>query len=597
MLITRRPLTFVLVLAATLAAALFVLPRLVPGEYMRRHLAEALEQETGIALDRAGGIHLALLPRPGLVLDEVMLRMPGLGGLPPLAAERVIADIDAWALLDGRLRIGRLRIERPVLTFHVNAAGERNWDLGALRPLHPVPVIRTASLRSAPLEPEMNAPTIPTLRSRRPRLPTAVIEIHDGLFAYHDETRELRSELSHVSLLLTSSRAQATASLDGGFELKGQAVTARASLRDQPSLPEPSSQLRIEIGAAAGAAVFEGLASWKEERSLRGALRFDLASGAALARWLGDVPALAGLDRASLGGTLLVDDRRAMFDKVRLQAGEATGDLDIAVEFDGRGRLELHSLYLHGGRAAGRVTVDAQRGAAVVGGLFEIADMDTMALLKGLSGFDWVSGRANGTLNVAGGGGSLPAVLATLTGEGALTVSDGAVEGLDIPALIARAREGEFKPWRRREGNRTRFDTLTSTFTLDKGLAKSRELTLTGPEIAATGEGHADIPRQSLDYRLMVKVKAATEAERAKAEDGQVAIPLILRGPWEKPDIYPDLDKVLRDPKALNDAASAAGKALEKLTEGKIKADDVGKAIEQLFGGGKKKKKETETAE
>src|SRR5262249_24282165 len=158
----------------------------------------------------------------------------------------------------------------------------------------------------------------------------------------------------------------------------------------------------------------------------------------------------------------------------------------------------------------------------------------------------------------------------TLTGEGSLSVSDGAIEGLDLPELIAKAREGEFKRWRRRAGQHTRFDSLTSAFTLDKGIAKSRELAMTGPEIAATGEGGAHIPGKSIDYRLKVKVKATTAEERAKAEDGQVEIPLILRGPWEKPDIYPDLDNVLHDPKMLGDAAKALGKSVEKFTEGRI---------------------------
>ena len=587
MLRTRRPLTALFVTAAVLGVGLFVVPRVMPDDYTRQQLARALERETGIELDHADSIRLALFPRLGIVLEQVTLRMPGFAETPAITTERIVADVNPWALFERRLKLERLHVEKPAVLFHTNASGRRNWDFGALKQAAQPP--RMASLGDTTPPPEASPPKMPSLRNRHPRLPTATIDITDGSVIYLDEASERRVEIGQVNVTLTSSRADGAAALDGSFRLHGEEVTAHATLRDPISLSEPASPLRIEIGGRAGSAVFDGSAAWKDDRHVSGQMRLNLTSGAALSDWLGEARALSGLGPTSLGGTLIIDEQRAAFSEGRLQAGEATGDLDLDVEYDGKARFNLHSLYLFGGRATGRITVDGKQRAAVVAGLFEISDVDSLALFKALSGFDWVSGRSAATLHVAGGGDSLSAVLATLTGEGSLSVSDGAIEGLDLPELIAKAREGEFKPWRRRAVQHTRFDSLTSAFTLDKGIAKSRDLTMTGPEIAATGEGEANIPSQSIDYRLKVKVKAATEEERAKAEDGQVEIPLILRGPWEKPDIYPDLDNVLHDPKMLGDAAKALGKSVEKFTEGRIKSDDIGRALESLFGGKKKK--------
>jgi uncharacterized protein involved in outer membrane biogenesis len=589
----RRPLTALLAAAAVVAIGLLALPRIMPDDYTRRQLARALERETGIQLEQADSIHLALFPRLGIVLEQVTLRMPELGALPPISAERVVADVDPWALFERRLHLKRLLVERPSMTFQVNASSRSIWDFGEAPREPKRQATRLAALGGDTPIAEAVASPMPTLRSRRPRLPTAEVDIQDGSFTYLDETRGRRIEVSAFSIALKSDRSDGAASLDGSFRLAGEEVRVKAALREQISLSEPTSPLRVEIGSRAGSVVFDGVANWKDERNLRGQTRLDLTSGAALHEWLGDgARSLARLEKASLGGMLIIDNQHASLNDARLQTGEATGDLDLAVDFDGRGRFNLNSLFLYGGRATGRITVDARQHAAVIAGTFEMSDVDSMALFKRLSGFDWISGRSNATLHIAGGGESLAAVLGTLTGEGALSVTDGAIEGLDLPALIAKAREGEFKPWRRREGQRTRFDTLTSAFTLDKGIARSSELALTGPDIAATGEGEANIPSQSLDYRLKVKVQAATEEERARAEDGQVEVPLILRGPWDKPDIYPDLDKVLRDPKALNDAARVIGKSVEKFTEGKIKSEDINQALESLFGGKKKKKSE-----
>jgi uncharacterized protein involved in outer membrane biogenesis len=587
----RKPFAAFMLLVAGLLVGVFLLPRILPDDYTHRQLARALERETGVVLEKTDSVRLSLFPRLSIVLKGVTLRAPGLRQTPAITAERIVAEVNTWQLFKQRLELDRLVIEKPSVLFHVNASGRRNWDFGDLPPARSP--VQLASLVFEVAEPQTRAAQIPTLRSRKPRLPNIAIEVRDGTLGYFDEEHRRRIDVEAFNAVLRTGTPDAAAGLDGTFRIRGEEVTLRATLRDQISVTEPAAPLTAEVITRALSATFDGIVTWEDERGLDGQLRLDLLSGAALREWVGgDHAVLASLERASLSGSLDVSDYEATFSEGRLQAGEVTGDLDLEVGFDGRARFNLHSLFLYGGRATGRATIDARAPAAVVGGAFEMSDVDSLALFKGVSGFDWISGRSTATLHVAGGGDSIASVMNTLTGEGSLSVTDGAVEGLDIPMLIGKAREGEFRKWQRRPGQRTKFDSLTSAFTLDKGLAKSRELTLTGPQITATGEGETNIPGQSVDYRLKVKVEAATEEEKAKAEDGQVEIPLIVRGAWDKPDIYPDLDKVLRDPKALNDTAKAIGKSVEKFTEGRIKSEDIGKALESLFGGKKKEKKQ-----
>jgi uncharacterized protein involved in outer membrane biogenesis len=585
----RKPLAVSIVFVALLATVLLVLPWLLPTDYVRRQLAVALERETGIALQKAETVRLAFLPRLGIVLGNATLSASGNENAPTITAERITAEFHAWQFfMDRRLELQRLLVEKPAILFRIDASGRSNWDFTQAKlPRRPV---RVAALGDEMLQVEASAGAVPTLRSRRPNFPTAAIEIKEGAFTYLDEERGRRINVEKLDLALKGSAAEGTVALDGGFRVLGEDITLKAVLRDELTTSQPAVPLRAEIGSRAVSAVYDGLISWQDARGLQGQLRLDVLSAAILRGWLGsDARLFASLDRASLTGTLDIGENDAVFSDARLQAGEATGDLALEVGFDGRARFNLHNLNLHGGHASGRLSVDARQPAAIVAGSFAISDVDTLALFRDLSGFDWLSGHGAGTLHIAGGGEDLPSVLASLTGEGLVTVNDGAIEGLDLPKLIGKAREGEFDKWKRRAGQRTRFTSLKSSFTLEKGLAKSRELVLTGPEIAATGEGETNIPAQSLDYRLKVKVKAATEDERAQSQDGEVEIPLILRGSWEKPDIYPDLDKVMRDPKAVSDTAKAIGKSVEKLTEGKIKSEDIGKALESLFGGKKKK--------
>jgi uncharacterized protein involved in outer membrane biogenesis len=592
MIMLRRMFAAVLAVAVLFVIGVLFLPMLLPGDYARRQLAGLLEQEAGIRLEKAETVRIRLLPAPGLVLEGAVLSAATVDVAPDVTAERITAEVHPWQLLQGRLELKRLLVEKPAILFRIDTSGNRNWDFTSAAPRHPV--LRLAALGDGvPLIAAAAAASPPTLRSERPHLPNATIDIRQGTLTYLDEEHGRRVDVERVDLSLQGKPAEGTATLDGSLRLLGEEVMLKAALRSQHNPSDASAPLRVEIGTRAVSALYDGLVAWKDARGLQGRLKLELTSAAALRGWIGgDGRILASLDRATLGGTLDLGEQDAVFSDGKLEAGEATGDLDLEVGFDGRARFNLHRMQLHGGSATGHIAVDARQPAAIVSGSFEMNGVDTLALLQNTSGFDWVSGRGSAKLHIAGGGESLDTVLQTLAGEGSLTVTDGAIEGLDLPKLVGKAREGEFGKWKRRPDQRTPFDSLKSAFILDKGLAKSRELLMTGPEITTTGEGESNIAAQTMDYRLKVKVKAATGEERAKAEDGEVEIPLILRGPWDKPDIYPDLDKVMRDPKAVSDTAKAIGKSVEKFTDGKVKSEDVGKALEALFGGKKKKKAE-----
>jgi AsmA protein len=159
---------------------------------------------------------------------------------------------------------------------------------------------------------------------------------------------------------------------------------------------------------------------------------------------------------------------------------------------------------------------------------------------------------------------------------------------------MAKARAGEFKTWRRRSGQRTPFDSMAASFTVENGVAKTSDLVMTGPDIAVSGAGETNLARQRLDYRMKAIVTAMTEEEKAggTAEAGTVAIPFLVRGDWSDPEIAPDLQGLAKDPDALLGTAKAFGKSVEKFTDGKIKSEDFGRALDALFGGKKKKDRE-----
>ena len=67
-------------------------------------------------------------------------------------------------------------------------------------------------------------------------------------------------------------------------------------------------------------------------------------------------------------------------------------------------------------------------------------------------------------------------------------------------------------------------------------------------------------------------------------------MPLIIKGNWDKPEIRPDIENALKDADGLAGTAKLFGKSVEKYTDGKIKAEEFGKAIELAVRQKKKKK-------
>jgi AsmA protein len=124
-----RRLSIVLVLlAGALAGAAMLLPRLLDADTLRTMLILAARHHTGRELAVGGDIHFALLPRPALVLPKLALAdAAGFGPEPFASVEGARINLRLWPLLQGRLVMASVQIDRPQLRLTVDAAGRTNW--------------------------------------------------------------------------------------------------------------------------------------------------------------------------------------------------------------------------------------------------------------------------------------------------------------------------------------------------------------------------------------------------------------------------------------------------------------------------------------
>jgi uncharacterized protein involved in outer membrane biogenesis len=579
-------------LLAAIALAVVLLPFLVPQSYLERRLAPLLAEATGLELREAQRLRLSLLPEPAIAVEGVRASLPREDGRPPqVRADRILATINPSALLEGRLLLKKLTFENPSLTLNTGAL-----ERSDVRPADSS--IKQAHTQSAAPRAADLLIRVANRQRRALRLPSVEIAIVNGSLAFRESGGGGGAEISKANLDFRSDRLSSTADLQGAFLLRGERVTLKAAAEPSKPGPGPSSlALRAAMHSDGMRTDLDGMLMLGGGAHFAGSVKLDMPSGEAVARMIGgNAKTFSRFEGAGITGRLDISDERIAINDGAFTAPGASGSFALLAEIGGTVRATLTDMDLHGGKARGVMTLDARQPDAIVGGSFSMTGIDALALGHGASGFDWISGRADAEIEIAGGGRTLEAIAETLRGRGTMSVANGAIEGLDLPLIVAEAKQGEFGKWQREAGRRTPFDRLAASFTIEDGVAVTEDLSLTGPNITVTGEGETDIARGRIDYHLQTQVSAREAGASGDGEkaDAEFAMPLIIKGDWEKPDIYPDLENAMEDSDSIKGTAKLFGKSVEKFTDGEIKADDFGKMIDGLFGKKKKKKRDVE---
>ena len=128
---------------------------------------------------------------------------------------------------------------------------------------------------------------------------------------------------------------------------------------------------------------------------------------------------------------------------------------------------------------------------------------------------------------------------------------------------------------------------ISAGFRFTDGIGNNDDLSLVGPQVRVTGKGTVDLLRKRLNYKV-----APSAASAPGGEFTGLVVPVIVKGPWANPKIYPDVQGILENPQAALDALNklgvstgninveAAGNELKDQAKGKVS-----KAIEDQTRG------------
>lgn len=266
----------------------------------------------------------------------------------------------------------------------------------------------------------------------------------------------------------------------------------------------------------------------------------------------------------------------------KLEIGKAAMDVNLQ---NGALKLGIDALSLYGGNARGGVS-------ASTGGIataLRITDVQIEPLLVALNGSSKLMGTAALELDLRGSGNSQKAIASSLGGTANMTFRDGKIKGINLGEFLRNARQGKFYA---DDTQATDFAELSGSWSFANGVGSNNDLLMRAPVLRMTGTGTVSLPARSLNYKLMPTLVASSKGQGGKDKSG-ITVPLLVTGPWSKPQITPDLASMIRqgleDPEGFKNNLKNIQEGIKDFNS----PSDIGKALL----GGKTKKAATPATE
>ncbi|KMN48949.1 cell envelope biogenesis protein AsmA [Chromobacterium violaceum] len=186
--------------------------------------------------------------------------------------------------------------------------------------------------------------------------------------------------------------------------------------------------------------------------------------------------------------------------------------------------------------------------------------MKIRPLLVDLFNFNRLDGKGNGRIDINADGKSFAELRSTLSGDASFSLNNGALTGIDLVAALKNL-PAELKEWNGAAQNdqKTTFSTLSTSFKLDSGVARSQDLKLASQLVNVNGSGKMDLKQNIVDYTMDVQ---ANPQEFARLKG--VNVPLKITGPINSPVYALDFNALVKGKKTEGEKQQALKQQLQK---------------------------------
>jgi AsmA protein len=525
-----------------------------PNDY-KDQIIKAVKDQTGRELRIEGKLGWSFFPWVGIETGKLELsNAPGFGPEPFARLDGAGAKVKLLPLLRKQIAVDTVFLDGLKLNLAKNAAGKTNWD-----------DLLTPAGKEQPVEKPAEKPAPGKDAGLISGISINKIDIRKADVTWKDQASNAQYAVRNLDL-------------QTGKIVVGEPVDVKLTFDVESGKPPVSKHLdlksRIKIDLEKQSLDITNLALGVDETRLTGTLalknfdkpayRFDLALDQIdLDRYL---PAPAPADAAKPAATAPaepVEIPMSLLRSLDLQGKLGIGKFkamnlrstDVTIQVSAKnGLITLgpNKARLYNGSYAGRTALDVRGKTPLLKIDESVSAIELAPALKDALQFDKFTGTANLGAKVTAQGLDANRIMETLNGTASFAVQKGAVKGMDLRKMIDTIKTAqrdnllqkltELKP---QPADETPFTQLSGTARITNGVVQNDDLKVQSPDLLnVSGKGSANLPRQTLDYRVTV---------------GEY--PIVISGPFSSPKFRVDTSALLK------------GKVEEKKEEAKKKAE------------------------
>ena len=206
----------------------------------------------------------------------------------------------------------------------------------------------------------------------------------------------------------------------------------------------------------------------------------------------------------------------------------------------------INELRLVGGTIVGRASVDGSGDSLGLNYDLTADGLQAKPLLATFADFDQLSGTMQFAARGQAQGATEHQIVSSLNGDGMVSFTDGAIEGIDLAGTLRRVGDLDFgnEP---PEAQNTDFSELGGTFVIVDGVIDNRDFKMLAPLLRVEGAGLVPMPPRMIDYQVTAKLVASLVGQGGNDVLAGIPIPVGITGPWHDPGYDVDVQGVFAE--------------------------------------------------
>ncbi|MES2907523.1 MAG: AsmA family protein [Pseudomonadota bacterium] len=594
----RVYLTYGLGIAAVICIVLMTLPYFIPLQRVQQAAAIKMSSLTGQDVTFSGAARSIGFPLPVFTLRNVQIAGSA-DGPALLRAPKIEAELKLFPLLRGDVEIAGISVIEPKIILNTDAEGRSNWRssssllvlfnpqqlatqsvppaamrIGEVRIVNGTisftqdganPRTRFTDVNVALYWPEvtkrfemrgaMLREGLPVRFSAMLRRPAALFAKDISPFEMTIDTSALRAQLSGDLFAVPQLQADAALTLTS----PSLRDLARWSIPNPDSIPAVgpiSARARLhfknrdlvldEAKLNIGDSRAEGYLAFKPDEirtTMQGTLDFDTIdlrpffetqAGEVLSGAGWSTKGLQSEHLSAIDADMRISAKSLLLGKARVEDAA----LSILTR-DNRVELSLGDGKLYDGQMTGRFVAETRHGGGMkTYGTLSLSDMHVDDALRESFNIVSLTGTGDVSLSISGEGGSASDIAGSLQGEARLRIKDGNFAGINMPALMGKARSNPVEAFLEARSGQTQIDSAIARFTIKNGIAETNDAVVLGPDYQVSLKGNATLADRKLDLKGVIR--PPLDAKEL------FELPFAVRGPWNNPVIVPNPEALIQ---------------------------------------------------